>query len=151
MLDLRWLGICLSLKTGGELVQQVSLCEGFPFILLKPPLLLLPETMLWTRRTAGGASCPLVYPLLYLLYFCIQALSFLRHLGTETARLETVFQPGLKYCEALSGRCWWPRSHPCSPWVLELYCRYPRSRQPEPAPQLAIIHPEMLTSREQQC
>ena len=59
MLDLRWLGICLSLKMGGELVQQVSLRKGFPFILPKPSVLLLPETMLWTRWTTGGASLSL--------------------------------------------------------------------------------------------
>lgn len=59
MLDLRWLGIRLPLKVGGELVQQVSLHEAFPFILPKPPMLLLPEIMLWTRRTAGAASASL--------------------------------------------------------------------------------------------
>lgn len=116
MLDLRWLGICLSLKMGGELIQQVSLHKGFPFILLKPPVPLLPETMLWTRWTAGGASTSLGISPLYLLYFCIPGLSFLRHLGTESTRLETAFQPALKYCEALPGRFWWPPSHPRSPW-----------------------------------
>lgn len=39
----------------GELIQQVSLHEAFPFILPKPPTLLLPQTMLWTG-TAGASS-----------------------------------------------------------------------------------------------
>lgn len=60
MLDLRWLGIWLSLKVGGELVQQFSLREAFPFIVPKPPmLLLLPEITLWTRWTADAASASL--------------------------------------------------------------------------------------------
>lgn len=45
---------------GDELVQQFSLHEAFPFIVPKPPmLLLLPEIMLWTRWTAGVASASL--------------------------------------------------------------------------------------------
>lgn len=43
---------------GGELIQQIFLCEAFPFILPKPPRLLLPEIMLWTR-SAGAASASL--------------------------------------------------------------------------------------------
>lgn len=56
MLDLRWLGIWLYLKVAGELIQQVSLREAFPFSLPKPPMLLLP--MLWTG-TAGAAPASL--------------------------------------------------------------------------------------------
>lgn len=44
---------------GDELVQQFSLHEAFPFIVPKPPMLLLPEIMPWTRWTAGVASASL--------------------------------------------------------------------------------------------
>lgn len=59
----------------------------------------------------------LVNPFLYLLYFCIQALSFLRQQGMVTAKLETAFQPTLKNCEDLPGK---QRAAVLNAWVKAL-------------------------------
>lgn len=52
MLNLRCLG--MSVFEGNWWAQTAG--KGFPFIVLKPPVLLLPETMLWASWTAGVAS-----------------------------------------------------------------------------------------------
>lgn len=80
-------------------------------------MLLLPVMMLWTRWTAAVLLRLLVNPFLYLLYFCIQALSFLRQQGMVTAKLETAFQPTLKNCEDLPGK---QRAAVLNAWVKAL-------------------------------
>lgn len=155
MLDLRWLGICLSLKMGGELIQQVSLHKGFPFILLKPPAPLLPETMLWTRWTAGGASTSLgISPPLPPLFLYSRSKFFKTPRDGHHKARNSISASS----QILWGFTWQvlvatlpPMLALAMPRVLEPYSRYPWSQQPESAPQLIIIHPEMLASREQQC
>lgn len=61
----------------------------------------------------------LVNPFLYLLYFCIQAPSFLRQQGMETAKTETAFHPVLKNCEVLPGK---QRAAALSAWMKALRC-----------------------------
>lgn len=58
MLDLSM----VAFEGGWRVHIAVSLREAFPFLLPKPPMLLLPEIMLWTR-TAGAASASLLPPL----------------------------------------------------------------------------------------